>query len=185
MTYGIPQWMSVLACGAAWVATAGATTVPSLSFNELTDRSELVVAGRIDRSWTAWDAEHKYIWTHYELGVSSALKGSPGATVVISEPGGVVGTQGMNIAGTPVYQTGERVVLFLERMPNGYLRTTGWTQGKFNVDQAGKVHAAGASTGLEIVGSGGAAIEPRALEGMSVAQVSGLVAARARAGRRQ
>ena len=160
------------------LSSANATTVPGLSFDELTDQSDLIVSGQVGRSWADWDSDHKYIWTHYELAVSGALKGSAGATVVVSEPGGVVGNQGMNIAGAPAYQTGEQVLVFLHRMPNGFLRTTGWTQGKYTVDTAGSLHAAGSSMGLEVVR--GAASGIRSVEGMNVAQVRGLVAARIR-----
>jgi hypothetical protein len=84
----------------------------------------------------------------------------------------------MNIAGAPVYRPGEQVLLFLHSMPNGFLRTTGWTQGKYTVDSAGLLHAAGSSMGLEVVR--GAAGRIRSVEGMNVAQVRGLVAARIR-----
>ncbi|HTA42325.1 MAG TPA: hypothetical protein VK789_07760 [Bryobacteraceae bacterium] len=170
--------MGIFASALLWLSTANATTVPGLSFEELTDQSDLIVSGQINRSWTDWDSEHKYIWTHYALTVSSALKGIAGATVDVSEPGGVVGNQGMNIAGAPAYQTGEQVLVFLHRMPNGFLRTTGWTQGKYTVDRAGLLHAAGSSIGLDVVGSAAGRI--RSLEGMNVAQVRGLVAARIR-----
>ncbi len=186
MKCGISRGIVLLASSLLWLSTAGATSVPSLSFAELTDQSELVVSGQINRSWADWDATHKYIWTHYELGVSSALKGSPGSTVVLSEPGGVVGIQGMSVAGAPAYRPGDQVLIFLERVPNGYLRTTGWTQGKYTVDKAGLVHAAGSSVGLEVVNvKGHAATQLRSLEGMSLAQVRALVAARVGGGRPQ
>lgn len=122
-------------------SSAGATSLPTLSFEQLTDRSELIVTGQIVRSWTDWDSPHKFIWTRYELAVSGRLKGSAGGTVVFSEPGGVVGLQGMAVAGAVVYGPGERILIFLQRMPNGYLRTTGWSQGKFPVDAAVELRA--------------------------------------------
>lgn len=124
---------------AAWVAHA--TIVPQISFDQLTARSELVVSGRIVRSWAAWDAENKYIWTHYEIAVAVALKGSPGRVVEFAEPGGAVGNRVTQVDGTVVYSVGESVVAFLARMPNGYLRTTGWGQGKYRLDTAGRLHA--------------------------------------------
>ena len=47
---------------------------------------------------------------------------------MVSEPGGIVDGLGMQIAGTPGYAPGEQVMLFLERMPNGYLRNAGMGQ---------------------------------------------------------
>jgi hypothetical protein len=181
MRYGILRWSAVFACGFAAFSTARATSVARLSFEELTDQSEIVVSGQINRSWAEWDAEHKYIWTRYELGVSGTLKGSVGSTVTLSEPGGIVGDKGMNIAGAVGYQLGERVVVFLQRMPNGYLRTAGWSQGKFRVDQDGKLHGDASAMGAElVVGANARAATPlRSIEGLSVAQLRGLVSARA------
>jgi hypothetical protein len=184
MRYGIHRWIAVFACGFALLSTARATSVARLSFEELTDQSELVVSGQINRSWAEWDADHKYIWTRYELSVSGTLKGSAGSTVTLSEPGGIVGETGMSVPGSVGYAAGEKIVVFLQRMPNGYLRTAGWSQGKFRVDQDGKLHGAASALGLELVGTNARAATPlRSLEGLSVAQLRGLVSARA--GRKQ
>jgi hypothetical protein len=183
MLYGI-RWISVFCCGITLISTARATSVSRLSFEELTDQSEIVVSGQITRSWADWDAEHKFIWTHYELSVSDTLKGSAGSTVTLSEPGGIVGDKGMSVAGAVGYQQGEKVVVFVQRMPNGYLRTAGWSQGKFRVDQDGKLHGESSALGLELVGANARTATPlRSLEGLNVAQLRGLVSARA--GRKQ
>jgi hypothetical protein len=165
---------------------AAATSVVGLSFEELVDHSELIVSGQITRSWSDWDSEHKFIWTHYELSVSNSHKGAAGSTVVVSEPGGVVGIQGMNIAGVVAYQPGDRVLVFLQRMPNGYLRTTGWSQGKYTVDNSGRLHAETSLRGLEVIGvqrgavSTSAATPLRSLEGMTEAELRARIAARLR-----
>jgi hypothetical protein len=165
-------------------SNAGATTVPSLSFEELIDQSELIVSGQVTRSWTDWDSEHKFIWTHYELSVASAQKGTAASTVVLSEPGGNVGIQGMAIAGAVVYQVGDRVLVFLQRMPNGYLRTTGWSQGKYIVDSSGRLHAETSLRGLEVVSAqkGAPLTQPATplltLDGMNVTELRGRISAR-------
>src|SRR5438067_8546808 len=89
--------------------SARATSVPAFSFEELTDQSQLIVSGEITRSWSDWDSAHKFIWTHHELSVSQSAKGSAGATVVLSEPGGAVGNRAMSIAGSVAYRPGDRV----------------------------------------------------------------------------
>jgi hypothetical protein len=164
---------------------AVATSVPSLTFNELTDRSEVIVAGRITRSWSDWDSERKFIWTHYELSVSSVHKGAARIAVTVSEPGGVVGGRGMSIAGSVEYSPGDQVAVFLQRMPNGYLRTAGWGQGKYLVDKTGHLHADGSLRGTEIVdtdrrdkSSVVAGTSRRALEGISIGQFRARVLAR-------
>ncbi len=100
--------------------------------------------------------------------------------MVVSEPGGVVGTQGMTIAGAVVYQPGDHVLVFLQRMPNGYLRTTGWSQGKYIVDDAGRLHAETSLRGLDVVTAktGLAAASPRTLDGMTVTDLRARISAR-------
>src|SRR5580658_9740941 len=92
-----------------FISTASATIVQGLSFEDLTDHSEMVVSGQIVRSWAEWDADHHFIWTRYELSVSSVQKGKAISSVVLSEPGGVVGGMGQAIAGTVQYAAGEKV----------------------------------------------------------------------------
>ena len=69
-------------------------------------------------------------------------------------------------------------------MPNGFLRTAGFGQGKYAVDSNGRVHAEAALKTVETmtVNTGKAAAPPavRSLDGMSVSQVGQLVAARVR-----
>jgi hypothetical protein len=169
MQYPSSRWARLGASGLLLVCVAGATSVIQLSFEELVDHSETIVSGQVTRSWAAWDDEHKFIWTHYEVTVSAVHKGTPGATVVVSEAGGTLDGRVMTIAGTITYQGGENVLVFLTRVPNGYLRTTGWGQGKYTVDGKGILHG-GASlrAGTSIA----------SLEGMSAAQVHALVVAR-------
>jgi hypothetical protein len=183
----IRRWGWGLPAALLIVFPLGATSVPSLTFEELTDHSEMIVAGQITRSWADWDSERKFIWTHYELSVSSVQKGKPAGSVVLSEPGGVVGIQGMTIAGAVTYQPGGKVLVFLQRMPNGYLRTTGWSQGKYNVDQAGRIHAEASLRGLEVVsvqkGSApgqltAAGTSLRSIDGITIGELEARIAAR-------
>lgn len=174
-------------CGGVLLASllllpaASATTIAKLSFDQLTDKSDLVVSGTVTRSWTAWDTEHKYIWTHYEVSVLSEIKGRAGHTVEIEELGGVVGDSGMSVPGSVVYQTGERVLVFLSRFPNGYLRTTGWGQGKYRIDDANRLHGDSSLAKVEMVaGSGAAASDERTLDGMSLNEAAVRVTNRVR-----
>lgn len=163
-------------------SNAGATSVPNMTFEELADHSELILTGQVTRSWSDWDSDHKFIWTHYELSVASTQKGAPGSTVTVSEPGGVVGDRGMAIAGSVGYTPGDQVAVFLERMPNGYLRTTGWGQGKYTVDGTGHLHADGSLRGLEVVKVGAArGTSLRTLAGITVGELKARVAARVKA----
>lgn len=172
----------LVASALVFLHLASATDVPRLSFNQMTDDSEMVVSGNVTRTWTAWDADHKYIWTHYELAVATAHKGTPGPTVDIAEPGGALDGMVMSISGATGYRVGDKVLVFLSRMPNGYLRTAGFGQGRYSVDSNGRVHGTAELKAAETVsvdsGASRVTAAVRSLEGMSVSQVSGLVAAR-------
>ena len=171
--FGRSALVALLLTGAAW-----ATLVPRLSFEELVDQSEVIAGGKITRSWTAWDASHKYIWTHYELNVTSLQKGTAARTVEFAEPGGELDGRVMTIAGSVTYDRGADVVVFLSRMPNGLLRTSGWAQGRYDVDSAGHLHAA--TSAAELTGQPSAGTSIRTLEGLTVAEFGQRVAARLR-----
>lgn len=140
---------------AAWLVLSlplGATLVPRMTIEQMMDSSDAVVHGTIARTWSAWDSSHEFIWTHYELRLTESMLGDRLDKVVISEPGGTVGNDSMEIVGAPRYRIGEEVVLLTARTPIGYLRTIGWGQGRFDV-------VADPRTGIKVVRFGLAGIE--------------------------
>ena len=94
------------------------TVVLALTMEELTARSALVVQARVQRSDVGWDDAHAKIWTWTELVVNQTLKGPALATVLVKQPGGVVGEVGMEVSGVATFKPGEEVVLFLEPSPD-------------------------------------------------------------------
>lgn len=122
----------LLALALAALSPVYGTLVPRLSFEELVGQSAVVVHGRVAVVRVAWDAQHENIWTHYQIVLDEVLKGSPGRTVEIQEPGGELDGIRMEIVGTPRYELGEEVVVFAAPTPAG-LRTCGWGQGRFVV----------------------------------------------------
>lgn len=134
----------------AWAALATAAVYPRFSVENLVDRSAVIVEGQVSRSWTAWDSEHKFIWTHYELRVTDRLRGGD-ATVTVSEPGGSLNGVHMGVSGAQPYLANEHVLVFLFKTPLGYWRTSGGGQGKFSVAGDGRVLSA--ARGMEISGT--------------------------------
>jgi hypothetical protein len=122
-------------------AAAQATLVPALSLEDLVEQSEIIAHGRVTSSWAVWDNGHKYIWTHYRIEVLDPLRGNPGASVVASEPGGSLDGVTMRISGAPDYAVGEEAIVFLYRTPIGYLRATGYGQGKYTVTARARIRA--------------------------------------------
>lgn len=116
------------------------TSITRISLEEAVNQSEMIVTGDVLRTWSAWDSQHRFIWTHTEIAVRDRWKGTSGVTVTVSEPGGFADGSGQAIAGMVRYVPGEHVVAFLYRTPHGYIRTVGLAQGKFLVDIKGLVH---------------------------------------------
>src|SRR5882724_7273280 len=83
--------------------TLCAATIPSLSLEDVIDQSEVIVHGRVGRSWTAWDNAHKYIWTHHAIEVIDRVRGAAAGPVVASEPGGELNGIGMKFSGSLAY----------------------------------------------------------------------------------
>ena len=119
--------------------SAQAAIVPSLSVQELVDQSEIIVHGRVLRSWTAWDSARKYIWTHHEIEIIDPIRGAGLAPIVVSEPGGALDGIEMRFSGALPYSPGEETVVFLYRTPIGYLRARGFGQGKYTVTAGSRV----------------------------------------------
>ena len=146
-----------------------AAVFPRFSAEELTARSQVIVQGTVVRSWTAWDPEHKYIWTHYQVNLSDVIRGASAATFTVSEPGGSLDGANQQVSGAISYTPGETDFLFLYQTPIGYWRTSGGPQGKFVVDSAGRVRG-GATTAVYAQSAGRAAAGTAlpTLDGLSV-----------------
>ncbi|MEW5742859.1 MAG: hypothetical protein AB1938_28345 [Myxococcota bacterium] len=116
----------------AVASVAWATTLVAQDVSALTQSSEVVVRARVLASQARWTRDHARIITDTELEVLAAWKGSPGARVVVMQPGGIVGDVGQKVAGTARFEPGEEVVLFLE--PRGERFTVaGMAQGAFHL----------------------------------------------------
>lgn len=131
------RWLLLLLSVTACVASS----FPALSLCALVSQAEVIVSGTVVRSWTGWDVEHRFIWTHNEIKVSGTMKGKPQASITVSEPGGTVDGMAMQIPGGTAFMAGEHIHLFLYRTPLGYWRTVGYGQGKFTILDDGRVQA--------------------------------------------
>jgi hypothetical protein len=127
-------------CG-LWAASAGATTLIRLETPDLARKSEVVVRGKVARADAHWTGDHRRIVTDVEIEVAEAFKGQPAKTVVVEQPGGVVGDIGQRVDGIAEFNPGEEVVVFLSRRPGDRYLLTGMAQGKFRVERSsdGKV----------------------------------------------
>ena len=176
--------LCVLALSLVAAASSPATTVEELSFDEIVATSSSIVHGKVVRSWAGWDPEHVTIWTHYQIQVEDALKGGARQILTVSEPGGEIDGMHVQVVGAPRYEIGEEVVVFAVPTPLGYLRTSGWGQGKFSV-RASSAAPSGrqvrsAISGVKLVDSAPAAKSeaPVRLDGADLASFLGHVRAK-------
>ncbi|MBE2248420.1 MAG: hypothetical protein IAE78_02650 [Myxococcus sp.] len=91
-----------------------ATVVIAMSMEEMTERSPLVVRGTVHRVDTQWAEGRSKIWTYSEIVVQETLKGAARTSVLVKQPGGVIGNIGEHVSGAATFTPGEDVVLFLE-----------------------------------------------------------------------
>ncbi len=142
----------VLALLALTAAPALSTTVLRFSLEELIERADLIVHG------TCTDVRGREtpdgVVTDVTIRVAQALKGSAGETLEFTTYGGATETRGTFIAGSPQFEKGEELVLFLDR-PNrvGYRLAIGMSQGKYTVreDASGRKVATRNLAGLRFV----------------------------------
>jgi hypothetical protein len=131
---------SLFALG-TFAPSARATVVP-LSTAELTERSPLVVVGRVLRTHAQWTPDHASIVTLASVVVDDVVKGQWGRRrIFVEHEGGTVDDMTLQVTDTPSLAVGERVVLFLEpaREERGQTiqHVVGAVQGKYGVDEHG------------------------------------------------
>jgi hypothetical protein len=114
------------------VTTAYATSIKRLSLDDLVTTASSIVEGDVVGSRTYRSADGKLILTSYTINVRESLKGAPGSIVTLTTVGGRIGNTILHVAGMPVFQPGEKAVLFLEKS-GAYTTVVGLNQGKFAI----------------------------------------------------
>lgn len=126
----------VVAAGIAPVGAARATVIVPHSLASLTQDAARVVRARVGAQWSDWGGDRRQIFTWTELEVLETWVGDASDdALVVRTLGGAVGDIGMRVSGSPEFQAGAEVVVFLrvsEREP-GAFEVVGMSQGKFDV----------------------------------------------------
>ncbi|HEY8431329.1 MAG TPA: hypothetical protein VIL20_23275 [Sandaracinaceae bacterium] len=149
------QLRLVLALSVLGVASsAHATISEALSLEELVRRADHVVVATAIGERARRDARGRIV-TDYTVRVDEVMKGDarPGATLVMTRLGGVLGDVGMRVEGEPSLEVGARYVLFLDRLSDGRtLRPVGMSQGVLPVqDRGGEPTVLPGGGGLSLV----------------------------------
>lgn len=129
------SWFSVLgavalACG--WFVSAAQLrpVVPE----ELAARAEMVVVAKVDAIETVREGA-RGLATRIELDVRDVWKGAATNRLVLTQPGGTLGTRKVVVAGDAEYRLGEEVVVFAVRNKAGEWLTLELGQGRFRVER--------------------------------------------------
>jgi len=109
-----------------------ASTLQRLSLNDMIQKSTMIVRGTIQPGSTA-ALRGPLIYTHYQLTVTAAYKGAPGATIDIAVPGGTLNGFQQPVSGAPTLVSGRDYVIFLWTSKSGLTQVIGLSQGLFNV----------------------------------------------------
>ena len=109
----------VAVCATKWLflTSANATTVIPPTFEEMTDRADLVFAGKVLSSRSEWRSvgTKRVIFTLVEYETQDVLKGHGIKSVTLQFLGGTVGEVTMEVSGVTKFTVGERVILFVEK----------------------------------------------------------------------
>lgn len=119
------------------------TSLFLLSTDELTEKSDAIITGKVNGIHCEWNDERNQIYTYISVQVDTVLKNKNAVdneTIVIKQLGGIMDSLQLFIPGMPSFDMGEEVLLFLvdrEKDPvSGKLknyRVRGLAQGKFSI----------------------------------------------------
>jgi len=128
--------VTILAGWMLAISPARATTMVSMSLEQLTQASSDIVQARVVNQVSRWNDDHTQILTITTLEISQVLKGNASSTVEIQQLGGTVGNRRAFVAGDVNLQPQGEYVLFLEPVPEtSRYHVVGMTQGAYHVYQ--------------------------------------------------
>lgn len=118
------------------------------SLQEMTETSHAIFTGKCLKKESAWNQGRTKIFTEVRIRTGEMIKGDPAAEVVLTIPGGQVGSTVYEVSDMPAFLEGEEVLVFLWKHPSGKNLVTGALQGKLTLVEeksTGKklVHGAG------------------------------------------
>jgi hypothetical protein len=154
-------------CGASLMGS----TLLRLSLDDMIQKSTMIVHGTIQPGTSA-AFRGSLIYTHYQLSVTTAYKGTPGQTIDVAVPGGILNGVQQPVAGAPTLTPGQDYVLFLWTSKSGLTLVIGLSQGLFNVTTSaqGQVMVSRGAASAPMLDSSGNAVTDSSLQ-MPLAQL--------------
>jgi hypothetical protein len=120
----------------------------TLSTENLTKASDVIITGEVINSKSFWSADKQFIYTFATVAIRKVIKGKPlqNSLTVVHEGGEVDGI-GLKVSDVAPLSRGETVLLFLspEKITTPGMRYTivGKAQGKYSLDKNGMARKGG------------------------------------------
>jgi hypothetical protein len=107
--------------------------VQLIRLDELPERADFVIEGKVKQKTARWDAGGIMINTHYIIDVQTVILGDAPKTVELSFAGGTVKDRTIEVSHTPVLEVGRTYILFCHPNNRFSVPTVGHDQGVFKV----------------------------------------------------
>ncbi len=125
-----------------------------LSTEELADKSEVVIKGKVDDVQGKWSRDKNLIVTQVSVIIDKIYKGKlDEEKVVVEFDGGEVDGVGFGVSDSARFNKGEEVLLFLKpaqsKVKGMIYNLIGSAQGKYSIDENGIAHKEGFSVFIE------------------------------------
>lgn len=128
------KFVFVLLLAAIVAVPVSASTFVAMDLEEMTTRADAVVQGEIVEVESFWTESGRLIVTEATLRVEETLVGKTRPNVTIRTAGGEVGGLMVEAHGFPVFERGEKVLVFLKRgAAAGTVEVLGYQQGHYRV----------------------------------------------------
>ncbi|MEJ7605391.1 MAG: hypothetical protein WKF37_03795 [Bryobacteraceae bacterium] len=160
----------ICACVVAGAATLDATTLEKMSVEQMTEKSALIVRGRILSC--AGEPHGSVIYTRCKASAIGRWKGNSGTQFDFLVPGSSFGGNTQTFTGAPAFRVGDEHVLFLWVGRKGIPRVVGLSQGSFGlkVDAKGQSMVRREASTERVLNAQGVEIRDESLE-MSVSDL--------------
>jgi len=132
----------------AGIACQSSAMVVTLSTENLTNASDVIITGDVINSKSFWSADKHFIYTMATVAIREVIKGTPlQNNLTIVHEGGEVDGIGLKVSDVAPLTMGETVLLFLssEKTAGPGVRYTivGKAQGKYSIDKNGMARKGG------------------------------------------
>jgi len=108
--------MLVISLCLLFYTASGWTLMISLSTEDLTEKAENIVVGKVIKKECRWNKERTKIYTYITIFVEEDLKGkAEGKEITVRYLGGEVGEVGLRVSDAPSFKEDEEVLLFLKK----------------------------------------------------------------------